>query len=327
MFGLLVFMVLFQGPLGCRKMFVVGHQFDYRPDIIEKGKTTQEEVLSKFGRPVLVANSGDNVIHIFSYSMGINEHYELGMVVVLYDNKETVKDYYAGFQSTTAYLAEDKKEFEYANMSEKSFEVVADLLKSEDPEIKLNALTMAQEQWSPSLLIFLYDYLEKQTAVETNKKLLVMYYLSLAKMAKEQDLDKEEKEHIESFLTLIHENPHILDDYNRDNKVALTLILKFINEKVNNCDHRVLNVIYTKIPHKNYRPLVKFSAEKVFDEKTECVLEYFMEAESLDLEKTLDLIKFKKDKNDKTYLKLHYYACENHKEFGEISKKILEIVD
>jgi hypothetical protein len=108
-FFVFVFLVLLL--TGCAKKYemTLGKVFTLESDTIIKGKTSKTEIISKLGTPSMVLHDqNNNETVVYAYNAGDNLELEIGLLVIVLNEKGIVSDYYCGLQSSSAKKGKEK---------------------------------------------------------------------------------------------------------------------------------------------------------------------------------------------------------------------------
>jgi hypothetical protein len=307
---------------GCGLPYVVGHYFKFEPDKIIKGKTTRAEIFEYYGTPNLyVSLDKSNEAVVYSYSVGPPNEYELGLLIVIFDKNNIVQDYYIGFQN----LQTDEKIPTCANVSSGTAQIIKQLIESSEGHEKISALDMALSMWSPFLREYLVNYSKNQIEVEKDPQLLAMYYLTLDKAI--EDNHREETEFGRELLKLLSSEPLIFNSFEKNNPIALAMLIEFLKARMEQCDKAAVNFVFSNTDKSPYDKIFKSDAEEFFKKRTNCVLDYFIENDGLNVEKTVTVFGIKPSVDNPIFLKLYYYSSENDDKYGNISKRFIEIIE
>ncbi len=320
--------ILLLAVWGCLKKqtYTVGQWFHLQSDTIQKGKTGKAQVLSELGRPTIhMSAPGQNDTLVYSYSSGEENKLDVGLLVIAFDSSNLVRDYYVGYNYSQLNPQESEETAKADYMSESSIRIIQDLLNSRDPNQKISAVLLSFEGFRPGLLGFLKSYLGENIDSEADPTVRAIYLLALDGI--EDEKHERDTSHSVQLLKLLADHPEIVTGLERTNAVALSALTDFVGQKAGQCNRNAVALLYQNILKPEFKPYFMADAKGLFADKTECALTFLAGLEAGELQQTIQLMEIRKDIESKSYLKIQYFASVSDPTYGEISERILKMME
>jgi outer membrane protein assembly factor BamE (lipoprotein component of BamABCDE complex) len=297
----------------------LGKVFELDSEKIIKGKTSKTEIISKLGTPSMVLNpAGGKETIVYAYNSGDKQAFEIGLLVIVLNEKGIVDDYYCGLQSSSA---EDKKiKTSGLPLTKDSIALINKLLASNEPYEKISAVTLALGKFDSAELGFLQEYIKANLPDAKDAGVRLCYLAALSEITGDSS-------YLNQVTSVLDKDPDLLSSFKDRNLMLYSLIIDTITSGCENGDPAVLKFVYSHLDMNSYKEAFSSKINEIFSNSFNPSLKVLEGLDSETLKTFLSLADIKQDMNDINYLRLNYYFLSGSKEYAPVSKKILELLN